>query len=76
MDKYFRGKKVLGVIDSETVYSHQHMGYIKFSRLDLDGEDKPFMWCSAKHESPTTEVPRAYREHINQQLLEDVNACL
>lgn len=74
MDKYFRGKKVLGIRNTESAYSHQHMQHVTYQHIELDGDDALFLWCSTKHEPLTTEVPRAYREYTNQQLLEDINS--
>lgn len=74
MYKYFRGKKVLGIYDTRTEYSNIHMQQVTYQYLKLDGNDALFLWCSTKHEPLTTEVPRAYHEHTNQQLLEDINS--
>lgn len=41
--------------------------------LYLDGETQPYLWASDKHDRPTDVVPRAYRNHVNQRILEDIS---
>lgn len=73
MDMYFRGKKVLASGGKSTWRDNSRKCWVSGELLYLDGEVLPFRWRSDLHEHPTTEVPRAYRKHINLRILEDMN---
>lgn len=68
---YYNGKLITKI---------EHNGYRDESTISLQvsarlvtDDGLVYIVMSTDNELPTKEVPRAYRNHINQQLLEDTN---
>ena len=70
---YFNGKLIKSCGRRKCYYNYMMRADVLVIELYLDGEILPFLWASDKHDKPTDVVPRAYRNHVNQRIIGDIN---
>lgn len=70
---YFNGKLIKSCGRRGQYYDDRMRADVLVVELYLGGENQPFLWVSNKYDRPTDVVPRAYHNHVNQRILEDIS---